>query len=71
MPRDSGNRLLDCSFGPVADPAQLEERIGRVVGVVESGLFIGRTDSVFVADAKGVPRLDCARPHQGDPRRIP
>lgn len=51
---DSGNRILDCMFGPIADPAQLEERIGRVVGVVESGLFISRADRVFVADPSGV-----------------
>lgn len=58
---DSGNRILDCSFGTIADPARLEECIGRVVGVVESGLFIGRADLVFVADAAGVHRLDSAR----------
>jgi len=39
---DSGNRILDCNFGPIADPARLEERIRRLVGVVDSGLFIGR-----------------------------
>ena len=64
---DGGNRILDCSFGPIADPARLEERIGRVVGVVESGLFIGRADPVFVADATGVHRLDSARAHRGSP----
>jgi ribose 5-phosphate isomerase A len=64
---DSGNRILDCSFGPIADPARLEERIRRVVGVVESGLFIGRADPVFVADAVGVHRLDSARAHRGSP----
>ena len=55
---DSGNRIVDCSFGPIADAARLEERIGRIVGVVESGLFVGRADPVFVADATGVHRLD-------------
>lgn len=54
---DGGNRILDCHFGPIPDPARLEDRIGRIVGVVESGLFIGRADSVFVADATGVHRL--------------
>jgi ribose 5-phosphate isomerase A len=58
---DSGNRIVDCSFGPIGDPARLEERLGRVVGVVESGLFIDRADPVFVADAAGVHRLDSAR----------
>jgi ribose 5-phosphate isomerase A len=64
---DGGNRILDCSFGAIADPARLEERIGRVVGVVESGLFIGRADPVFVADVAGVHRLDSARAHPGGP----
>jgi ribose 5-phosphate isomerase A len=64
---DGGNRILDCSFGPIGDPARLEERIGRIVGVVESGLFISRADPVFVADAAGVHRLDSARTHGGKP----
>jgi ribose 5-phosphate isomerase A len=64
---DSGNRILDCSFGPIADPARLEKRVRRVVGVVESGLFIGRADPVFVADAAGVHRLDSARAHRRSP----
>lgn len=64
---DSGNRILDCRFAPIADPARLEERIRRVVGVVESGLFISRADPVFVADASGVHRLDSARAHRGSP----
>jgi ribose 5-phosphate isomerase A len=54
---DSGNGILDCNFGPIADPRQLEERIRRVVGVVECGLFVGRADVVFVADTVGVQCL--------------
>jgi ribose 5-phosphate isomerase A len=64
---DSGNRILDCQFGTIADPARLEDRIRRVVGVVESGLFISRADPVFVADEAGVHRLDSARAHRGTP----
>src|SRR4029077_8866433 len=64
---DSGNRIIDCTFGRLADPARLEERIRHVIGVVESGLFIRRADPVFVADADGVHRLDSARAHRGSP----
>jgi ribose 5-phosphate isomerase A len=64
---DSGNRILDCDFGRIADPARLDERIRRIVGVVESGLFISRADPVFVADAAGIHRLDSARAHRGSP----
>jgi ribose 5-phosphate isomerase A len=64
---ESGHWILDCVFGPIADPARLEERIGRVVGVVESGLFIARAGPVFVADAAGVHRLESPRAHRGAP----
>jgi ribose 5-phosphate isomerase A len=64
---DNGNRILDCDFGQISNPAQLDERIRRIVGVVESGLFISRADPVFVADATGVHRLDSARAHRGSP----
>lgn len=58
---DGGNRILDCNFGPIADPTRLEERIRRTVGVVECGLFINRADWVFVAGASGVRRLTSPR----------
>jgi ribose 5-phosphate isomerase A len=58
---DGGNRILDCQFGPIASPEELERRIGQVVGVIESGLFVGRADSVFVADAAGVHHLSRPR----------
>jgi ribose 5-phosphate isomerase A len=64
---DGGNRILDCNFDPISDPARLEERIRHVIGVVESGLFIGRADLVFIAGAAGVHRLDSARAHRGSP----
>jgi ribose 5-phosphate isomerase A len=64
---DGGNRILDCSFGLVSDPARLEERIRRVIGVVESGLFISRADPVFVGDIAGVHQLASARAHRGSP----
>ena len=67
---DSGNRILDCNFGSIANPGQLEERIRRVVGVVECGLFVGRTDVVFVADTAGVRCLS-ARAIGGSWRNAP
>ncbi|CAN5903804.1 hypothetical protein BH11PSE3_BH11PSE3_43360 [soil metagenome] len=64
---DSGNRILDCAFGAIANPGRLEERIRRIVGVVECGLFIGRAHAVFVADAGGIHRLDSPSVHRGTP----
>ena len=62
---DGGHQIIDCRFGTIADPAELEERLGRIVGVVESGLFIDRADCVFVADAAGVHRFDSTRAYGG------
>jgi len=64
---DSGNLILDCDFGRITEPARLEDRIKRIVGVVESGLFISRADPVFAAHETGVHRLDSARAHRGTP----
>jgi ribose 5-phosphate isomerase A len=54
---DGGNFILDCRFGPLADPAGLERRLAMTVGVVESGLFVGRSSAVIVAAAGGVEVL--------------
>ena len=58
---DSGNRIVDCSFGEISDAAQLEDSVRRVVGVVESGLFVNRADVVFVASANGLQQMQRAR----------
>jgi ribose 5-phosphate isomerase A len=54
---DGGNYILDCKFGKIADSAALESQIGMTVGVVESGLFIGRSTAVIVATGSGVEVL--------------
>jgi ribose 5-phosphate isomerase A len=51
---DGGNFILDCHFGPLDDPPRLERQIKMAVGVVESGLFIGRSSAVVVATESGV-----------------
>ena len=64
---DGGNRILDCRFARIDDPARLETRIRRIVGVVECGLFISRAETVFVADGASVHRLESPRVHRGWP----
>lgn len=55
---DGGNLILDCNFGPIADPAGLERDLSGVVGVVETGLFIGMATTALVATPGGIIRLD-------------
>ncbi|NVN11495.1 ribose-5-phosphate isomerase RpiA [Nguyenibacter vanlangensis] len=57
---DGGNMILDCAFGPIADPPGLAADIRRIVGVIETGLFIGRTSEVLVAGRHGLTRLVAA-----------
>lgn len=50
---DNGNHILDCAFGAIDDPADLERRIGAICGVVESGLFVGLAHQVVIGKADG------------------
>jgi ribose 5-phosphate isomerase A len=54
---DNGNYILDCAFGLIDDPEALDDALGLVPGVVESGLFIGIADVGVVAGPKGVEIL--------------
>ena len=54
---DGGNLILDCHVPPIDDPAALDASMQAIVGVVETGLFIGRAHTVFVADPSGVKTL--------------
>jgi ribose 5-phosphate isomerase A len=56
---DGGHYILDCAFGPIASPAQLESELNSIVGIVENGLFIGLTSQVVVA---GSGHVDILRP---------
>jgi len=50
---DNDNLVLDCDFGPIADPARLEREIDAIPGVIESGLFVGLAGRVLVGDRSG------------------
>lgn len=50
---DNGNHILDCAFGAIDDPADLERCIAAICGVVESGLFVGLAHQVVIGKADG------------------
>ena len=54
---DQGNRILDCSFGPIDDPWGLAAQISARAGIVEHGLFLGLASEVIVAGADGIRHL--------------
>lgn len=54
---DSGNVIYDLNCGVIERPAELDRQIKAIPGVVETGLFCGRTDLVLVASDTGVREM--------------
>lgn len=54
---DAGNYVYDVSAGPIQRPADLDQVLRSIPGVVETGLFVGRADVVIVAGAAGIREL--------------
>jgi ribose 5-phosphate isomerase A len=50
----SGHYILDLHIARIEDPAGLEAWLNRIPGVIECGLFVGRTDVLVVAASNGV-----------------
>jgi ribose 5-phosphate isomerase A len=54
---DNGNYILDCDFGRITDPEELEKNLNLIPGVVENGLFVGLADMAIVGGKQGVTTL--------------
>ncbi|MFD0587488.1 ribose-5-phosphate isomerase RpiA [Paenibacillus sp. GCM10027627] len=50
---DNGNYILDCAGGPITNPGDLASRLKTIPGIVETGLFVGMTDTVVVGKEDG------------------
>lgn len=50
----SGHYILDLHLARIDDPSDLEARLNRIPGVIECGLFVGRTDVLIVGTSRGV-----------------
>jgi len=55
---DSGNMILDCNFGPIADVNALAAQLGARAGIIEHGLFLDIATDVIVASESGVEHLE-------------
>ena len=51
---DNGNYILDCSFKGITDAQDLDHKLGSIPGVVETGLFLGMTDTVIIGSPTGL-----------------
>lgn len=55
---ENGNIILDCAFsGGITDPIGLDANMHRIVGVVETGLFLGMAERVIIGGPDGVLTL--------------
>lgn len=52
---DNSNYILDCAFpGGITDPFALQAELKRIVGVVESGLFLNIAERAIIGGPNGV-----------------
>ncbi len=57
-PSDQGNLLIDCDFGPIADPACLARALDTIPGLLGHGLFLSEIDALYIGDQSGVERRE-------------
>jgi ribose 5-phosphate isomerase A len=55
---DQDNLILDCNFGPIAEPLSLADRLRTRTGIVEHGLFLGIATDVICAGSEGIRHLN-------------
>jgi ribose 5-phosphate isomerase A len=55
---DNGNYIIDAFFGAICNAKRLEWDINMIPGVLENGLFVDVTKTVFVGYRNRVKRID-------------
>lgn len=55
---DGGNYIMDCAFGPMANPKETAHHLDHVIGAIEHGLFLGLAKEVMVGGQHGVRILN-------------
>jgi ribose 5-phosphate isomerase A len=54
---EAGNLILDVHIDRISQPGELETALNLIPGVVETGLFVGRTNVLIVGTPQGVHTL--------------
>lgn len=54
---EAGNLIVDVHLARIEQPADLEIALNQIPGIVETGLFVGRTDILIVGKASGTETL--------------
>ena len=56
---DNQNYILDVQYGEIPIPAELEQQLNAIPGVVENGLFVDMTSVLIVGSSQGVMVHTC------------
>lgn len=59
---EAGHYIVDLYVQKIEDPAGMEARVNMIPGVVENGLFVGRTTLLILGTPRGVEIRRKARP---------
>jgi len=54
---DQGNVILDCQFGPIAQPFELAARLSGRAGIVEHGLCLNLATDLIIAGDDGIRHI--------------
>lgn len=55
---DNGNYIVDADFGLIDDTEELNKQLKLIPGVIETGLFIGLADVVYLGKPDGIVKLE-------------
>ena len=55
---DNGNYIVDVDFGAIDNAEALNQQLKLIPGVIETGLFIGLADIIYLGKADGITRLN-------------
>lgn len=58
---EAGNLIVDVHIDRISQPGELERALNLIPGVVETGLFVGRTNVVIVGTPQGVRTLHASQ----------
>ena len=55
---DNGNFIIDVGFGLMREPLEIEMKLKKLPGVVETGLFVEMADIVYMGKRSGVEKKE-------------
>lgn len=55
---DNGNYILDCNFDNIGNPGALHDTLKSIVGVVDTGLFVGVANKAIIAGNGKIETID-------------